>query len=212
MGHLQYFLGFAHSQPPIFQDGHSALQEAIGDAVHLGFMVPQHLHRLAVLNDAELMAKRTNRAMDDDRPFLRAVHGQPDDCSHRRAVTDEEEDDDAFGERSQRSDTTADSANAIDVALLLRSALSKVVQLPFEYLLDVYRWQLFAGRLSADELNAQLWRLIERHQGVVPPHGGRRPDAGLFDAGAKYHVADNTPYARWAVHSQPDDGERSAIM
>lgn len=186
MGHIQYFLGFMDGQPPVFQDGHSALQEAIGDAMHLGFMVPQHLHRLGLVADDELLLSAERRLSDGDLlevVFQRASHGVRKERRSRRQCNGD--------------DDEAVRVNDFDLRLLLRSALSKVAQIPFEYLLDVYRWDLFAGRVQEWDANAYLWRLIERHQGVEPPEGrGTRDAEGLFDAGAKYHVADNTPYAR----------------
>lgn len=194
MGHLHYFLGYMSGQPPVFQDAHSALQEAVGDAVHLGFMAPQHLHRLGLLADADLMVDRQHRSDDEradaaasafDAPYERAVHATVD-CTERT---------------SQHSSTATRSA--ADLRLLLRSALVRIAQLPFEYLLDVYRWDLFAERIPAAELNAHLWHLMETHQGVRPPREWTQTvgSARQFDAGAKYHVADNTPFARYFLAS-----------
>lgn len=190
MGHIQYFLGYMDGQPPVFQDGHSAMQEAIGDAMHLGFMAPQHLHRLGLVADDELLLSVDRQKSDGDflgDIFQRASHGLQEERRSKRHRKGDNSSDEA----------DADAANDFELRLLLRSALTKVAQIPFEYVLDVYRWDLFGGLVEEWDANAYLWRLIERHQGVEPPEGrGTRDADGLFDAGAKYHVADNTPYAR----------------
>lgn len=193
IGHIQYFLGFMAGQTPVFQDGHSALQEAIGDAMHLGFTAPQHLHRLGLVSDDQLMGHRSaTTAMDD--PFLRSIHGTGNSTDDRRRA------DRGFEDVSDEP-SLGTAVNGFDLSLLLRSALSRIAQIPFEYLLDVYRWDLFAGRVQEADINAHLWRLIERHQGVGLPDGVARDQSGRFDAGAKYHVADNTPFARYFLAS-----------
>ncbi|XP_026471680.1 angiotensin-converting enzyme-like [Ctenocephalides felis] len=54
MGHIQYYMEYK-DQPPLFQDGtNSAFHESIGDAIMLGVMTPQHLHRLGLIDDSTL--------------------------------------------------------------------------------------------------------------------------------------------------------------
>ena len=81
-----------------------------------------------------------------------------------------------------------------DMALLMRMALEKVAFLPFALLVDKWRWQVFSGELSPDEYNAGWWKLREQYQGVVAPVERTEEH---FDPGAKYHVPDNTSYARY---------------
>jgi peptidyl-dipeptidase A len=81
-----------------------------------------------------------------------------------------------------------------DIALLLRTALDKVAFLPFSYIVDRWRWQVFAGTTTPDRYNADWWALRTKYQGVAPP--GPRP-ADAFDPGAKAHIAANTPYMRY---------------
>ncbi len=81
-----------------------------------------------------------------------------------------------------------------DVALLLRLALDKVAFLPFGYLVDQWRWKVFSGEVGPGDYNRVWWELREKYQGVAPPASRSEND---FDAGAKYHVAANTPYARY---------------
>ncbi len=78
---------------------------------------------------------------------------------------------------------------------LMSSALDKVAFLPWGLLVDKWRWDVFAGRIPPERYTEHWWALRRQYQGVVPPVA--RADAGLFDPGAKYHVASNTPYARY---------------
>jgi len=81
-----------------------------------------------------------------------------------------------------------------DVGLLLRQALAKVAFVPFGLMVDQWRWKVFAGEVGPEGYNDLWWQLREQYQGVSAP-GERPPEA--FDAGAKYHVPGNTPYARY---------------
>ncbi len=81
-----------------------------------------------------------------------------------------------------------------DTGLLLRGALAKVAFLPFGYLVDQWRWKVFSGEVSPADYNKAWWELRTKYQGIAPPAARSEQD---FDAGAKYHVAANTPYARY---------------
>jgi peptidyl-dipeptidase A len=81
-----------------------------------------------------------------------------------------------------------------DIPLLLRRALDSVAFLPFGLLVDKWRWEVFAGRIAPERYNDSWWALVKQYQGVVPP--GPRP-ADVFDPGAKFHIADSTPYMRY---------------
>ncbi|HYC30810.1 MAG TPA: M2 family metallopeptidase [Gemmatimonadales bacterium] len=83
---------------------------------------------------------------------------------------------------------------AKDTLLLLTRALDKVVFLPWASLVDRWRWDVFSGRTPPDRYNETWWALKGRYQGVAPPAPRSERD---FDPGAKYHVAGNTPYARY---------------
>ena len=81
-----------------------------------------------------------------------------------------------------------------DLGLLMRLALDKVAFLPFGYLVDQWRWKVFSGETTAADYNKSWWELREKYQGVSAPEARSESD---FDAGAKYHVAGNVPYARY---------------
>jgi peptidyl-dipeptidase A len=81
-----------------------------------------------------------------------------------------------------------------DIGFLLNRALEKVAFLPFGYLVDQWRWKVFSGEIGPGDYNKAWWDLREKYQRVAPPAPRTEED---FDAGAKYHVASNTPYARY---------------
>src|SRR3954452_2590553 len=81
-----------------------------------------------------------------------------------------------------------------DTGLLLKAALERLAFLPFGLLVDQWRWQVFAGRITPANYNRAWWDLKLRYQGVAPP--APRGEE-FFDPGAKYHVPANTPYARY---------------
>ena len=81
-----------------------------------------------------------------------------------------------------------------DIGFLLNRALDKVAFLPFGYLVDQWRWKVFSGEVKPGDYNRAWWELREKYQGIAPPVPRSEQD---FDAGAKYHVPANTPYARY---------------
>ena len=81
-----------------------------------------------------------------------------------------------------------------DLGLLLQMALEKVAFLPFGYLIDRWRWDVFSGATAPTDYNAGWWELRRKYQGIAPP--GPRSEAD-FDPGAKYHVPANVPYMRY---------------
>ena len=81
-----------------------------------------------------------------------------------------------------------------DIGFLLNRALDKVAFLPFGYLVDQWRWKVFAGEVKPGDYNKAWWELREKYQGVSAPAPRTEED---FDPGAKYHVPANTPYARY---------------
>jgi len=84
--------------------------------------------------------------------------------------------------------------NSKDIGLLLYKALDKVAFLPFGLKIDKWRWQVFSGQIPPEKYNESWWKLGLEYQGVAPPVSRSEAD---FDAGAKYHVPANTPYARY---------------
>jgi len=83
-----------------------------------------------------------------------------------------------------------------DLNFLMNQALSKIAFIPFGYLIDQWRWDLFAGKFGQSEYNSKWWDVRCRYQGVSPPVVRTNSD---FDPGAKFHVPANTPYIRYFV-------------
>ncbi|XP_045461573.1 angiotensin-converting enzyme-like [Harmonia axyridis] len=81
-----------------------------------------------------------------------------------------------------------------DFALNLLQALEKIPEIPFALLIDKYRWKIFRGEIPKQKLNTAYWEMNRLYRGVVPPeHRGE----DFFDAGAKFHIPDGTPYIRY---------------
>lgn len=87
-----------------------------------------------------------------------------------------------------------DDNGAGEIAFLMKAALQEVAFLPFGLLVDQWRWKVYAGEVGPDGYNDLWWQLREQYQGVKAPND--RPK-NAFDAGAKFHVPGNTPYARY---------------
>jgi peptidyl-dipeptidase A len=81
-----------------------------------------------------------------------------------------------------------------DIGYLLKQAMDKIAFLPFGLLIDKWRWEVFSGAVTPEQYNKAWWDLKAKYQGVAPP--AERSEAD-FDPGAKYHIASNTPYARY---------------
>jgi peptidyl-dipeptidase A len=81
-----------------------------------------------------------------------------------------------------------------DIGYLLRQAMDKIAFLPFGLLIDQWRWKVFSGEVTPAQYNQAWWHLKAKYQGVAPPVARSEAD---FDPGAKYHIASNTPYARY---------------
>ncbi len=81
-----------------------------------------------------------------------------------------------------------------DIGYLLKQAMDKIAFLPFGLLIDKWRWEVFSGEVTPAQYNKAWWDLKKKYQGVAPPVDRSEAD---FDPGAKYHIASNTPYARY---------------
>lgn len=77
--------------------------------------------------------------------------------------------------------------------MLLRTALNKIPQLAFGLIVDKWRWGVMKGSIPPAMYNHAWWALHAEYLGVVPPIARTEED---FDAAAKSHIVDNTPYIR----------------
>jgi len=84
-----------------------------------------------------------------------------------------------------------------DLNYLMSILLDKVTFLPFGYLMDLYRWDLFDGTVEKAGYQEHWDKLRLEMQGIVPPLDRSAPN--LFDAAGKYHIPNNTPYIRYFV-------------
>ncbi|KAH1028894.1 angiotensin-converting enzyme [Dendroctonus ponderosae] len=79
---------------------------------------------------------------------------------------------------------------------LFNLGLSKITFLPFGYLMDLWRWDVFSGKTAPEDYNCKWWELREKYQGVEPPLDRSEED---FDPGAKYHIISDVPYLRYFI-------------
>ena len=78
-----------------------------------------------------------------------------------------------------------------EINYLMLTALKKLAFMPFGYMIDKYRWKLFAGEKNFQKLWDEM-RL--EYQGIMPPSERNEEN---FDACGKYHIPSNTPYIRY---------------
>lgn len=96
-----------------------------------------------------------------------------------------------LGLLSNDVDVTDEETN---INILFSMALQRLAFMPFGYLVDKYRWDLYSEWATEEEMNCHWVKLRSEIQGIQPPNM-RSEDH--FDAGAKYHVAANVGYVRY---------------
>ncbi|XP_050519658.1 angiotensin-converting enzyme-like [Diabrotica virgifera virgifera] len=79
---------------------------------------------------------------------------------------------------------------------LYKMGLKKIAFLPFGYLIDLWRWDIFAGKTTPENYNCKWWELREKYQGIEPPVDRSEED---FDPAAKYHVVADVSYLRYFI-------------
>ncbi|CAG2108942.1 unnamed protein product, partial [Medioppia subpectinata] len=84
----------------------------------------------------------------------------------------------------------------VNIKYQLKMALDKLAFLPFGFIMDKYRWDVFSGTTSSDHLNKHWWELRGQYQGLSPPVKRSEDD---FDPGAKYHIPASVEYIRYFV-------------
>ena len=62
--------------------------------------------------------------------------------------------------------------------------------------MDKWRWSVFNGETTNENLNDEWWKLREELQGLKPPVDRSESD---FDPGAKYHIPANVEYIRYGT-------------
>ena len=81
-----------------------------------------------------------------------------------------------------------------NINILFDMALERIAFLPFGYLVDKFRWDVYSGVTSKQNMNCHWWKLRREIQGLAPPTTRNNLQ---FDAGAKYHVAGDVGYVRY---------------
>jgi len=86
-----------------------------------------------------------------------------------------------------------------DMNYLMSILLDKITFLPFGYLMDLYRWDIFdtTKGITKDKYQEHWEKLRMEYQGIVSPND--RSFAKAFDAAGKYHIPNNTPYIRYYI-------------
>lgn len=77
--------------------------------------------------------------------------------------------------------------------LFFKMSLSKIAFLPFGYLMDLWRWDVFSKKTTPENYNCRWWQLRHTYQGIEPPLNRTEND---FDPSAKYHTVAGVPYIR----------------
>ncbi|KAM9765453.1 angiotensin-converting enzyme 2 [Menidia menidia] len=81
-----------------------------------------------------------------------------------------------------------------EINFLLKQALTIVATLPFTYMLEEWRWQVFAGNISKDEWMARWWEMKRELVGVVEPVPR---DETYCDPPALFHVSGDYSFIRY---------------
>ncbi|KAH9506446.1 hypothetical protein DERF_011179 [Dermatophagoides farinae] len=91
----------------------------------------------------------------------------------------------------------------LNLNYLLRVALDKIAFLPFAFVMDKWRWDIFDDDddqdnddKRIDHMNRHWWELRLKYQGISPPVKRSEID---FDPGSKYHIPAGVEYVRYFV-------------
>ncbi|OQV24979.1 Angiotensin-converting enzyme [Hypsibius exemplaris] len=83
-----------------------------------------------------------------------------------------------------------------DLNFMFSTALEKIVFLPFAYIMDRYRYDVFSGAIRSSDLNDAWWNYVLKYQGLEPPVKRTEHD---FDPGSKYHISSDVEYMRYFI-------------
>ncbi|KAH9413078.1 hypothetical protein DERP_006764 [Dermatophagoides pteronyssinus] len=78
----------------------------------------------------------------------------------------------------------------------LRMAMDKIAFLPFSFIIDKWRWDVFNDDKLTNHMNRHWWELRLKYQGISPPIKRSEKD---FDPGSKYHIPAGVEYVRYFV-------------
>ncbi|XP_030582139.1 angiotensin-converting enzyme 2 [Archocentrus centrarchus] len=81
-----------------------------------------------------------------------------------------------------------------EINFLLKQALTIVATLPFTYMLEEWRWQVFAGNITKDEWMQRWWEMKRELVGVMEPVPR---DETYCDPPALFHVSGDYSFIRY---------------
>ncbi|XP_059211362.1 angiotensin-converting enzyme 2 [Centropristis striata] len=84
--------------------------------------------------------------------------------------------------------------NETEINFLLKQALAIVATLPFTYMLEEWRWQVFAGNITEDVWMKRWWEMKRELVGVVEPVPR---DETYCDPPALFHVSGDYSFIRY---------------
>ena len=93
---------------------------------------------------------------------------------------------------------SAEKSRQAEINRLMQMALRSVALLPWQKLVDEWRWKVFSGEVAPGNYNQAWWDLREQYQGVAAPVPRSEED---FDPGAKFHIPANYSYTRYFLAS-----------
>lgn len=158
-------------------------------------MVPQHLNRLFILPDEYLMEhKSIKMSLSLLQTIFSIENNFTTNIEHDESIMSDRKKMPIFSTINKMIDNNKEIEINVDVAILLHSALKKIPQIPFQYVMDVWRWKLFNQSESMNNANDLFWKLAFVEQGIHSPDFVNRHQ--YFDPGAKFHVVDNIPFSQ----------------
>ncbi|KAI2806850.1 hypothetical protein BLOT_008809 [Blomia tropicalis] len=93
--------------------------------------------------------------------------------------------------------TDPEQLKKINLNFQMKMALEKIVFLPFSYVMDKWRWDIFGDSSLESVMNKHFWNLTIQYQGISPPITDRKRNEVDFDPGAKYHIPAGVEYVRY---------------
>lgn len=84
--------------------------------------------------------------------------------------------------------------NETEINFLLKQALTIVATMPFTYMLEEWRWQVFAGNIHKDKWMQHWWEMKRELVGVVEP---APRDETYCDPPALFHVSGDYSFIRY---------------
>ncbi|XP_061081845.1 angiotensin-converting enzyme 2 [Conger conger] len=84
--------------------------------------------------------------------------------------------------------------NETEINFLLKQALTIVATLPFTYMLEDWRWQVFQGKIPKDQWMLKFWEMKRELVGVAEP---LPRDETYCDPAALYHVSSDYSFIRY---------------